>query len=200
MALLTKAKFASLANMASRKLAIYIQRRKVVVDADSGMIDPADQTNVAFLEKHGGVNREVRIKPSVSIEDDAIDESDPETAEDGLMSLSESQREYQHWKAVKQQTLAELDKLKILKLKGDVIPTEPIEGLIFHFKQAVLTQNKITLQAFLSEIGHKYDITPDDMAHYKGYYVNLLNRSAEEANQTFIDGLGSVLAEYSVKK
>jgi hypothetical protein len=219
MAKYTKKEFADMTGQTTKTLSVYAMPKngKVIYDA-SGMVDMDNLTNQAFLAKHGhkaGQVKEVKrrvpqqrfispIQPTLSESYDDIELVAPNNekpAVDGsVRSLSQSEQEYQHYRALNTQLAAELNALKILKLKGDVIPTEPIESLIFQFKQSVLTQNKITMQRFLSEIGHKYDITPEDMAHYRGYYVNLLNQSAEEANTNFIDSLGGVLAEFAVKK
>lgn len=101
---------------------------------------------------------------------------------------------------VKREKEIEKLKLEIEKKRGEVIPVAPIEVLVFQFKQHILTQGKLTYEAFLNEIGHKYSITSDDMAEYRKYFINNLNNSMLRATENFKKGLESALTEYAAKR
>lgn len=205
MAKLSKQEFAAQTGQTTKTLATYIGRGKVVVNK-KGEIDTTNEVNKQFIAIHAW---KVPTKPGAiklpEPDDETPDTDTPETEEtttsDGkIPNIAVSEKRYKYELANKTEAAAILDRLKIKKLRGDVIPVAPIELLIFQFKQYTLTQQKITYEKFLNEIGHKYSITAEDMAYYRGFFTKACNDCVEEATKAFIRDLGSVLADYTIKK
>jgi hypothetical protein len=97
------------------------------------------------------------------------------------------------------------EEIKLLRIKhekaiGEVIPVAPMEPLVYQYQQYILTQNRIAFEKFLILIGHKNDISGEDMADYRGKYIVLLNNAISEANSLFRGDLGKHLSEFTVKK
>jgi hypothetical protein len=216
MALLSKKEFAAQILKSTKWLSNYITRQQVVV-RDDGKIDTTNATNKAFLEKFGYAKQlltapavqetepQPSAKPKTALKL-VLNAEDDETVNipginwDLILQYDKGIRLKTHNEAIKKEKEIEKLDLEIKKKQGEVVPVAPIEVLIFQFKQVVLTQSKTTYEAFLTEIGHKYEITGEDHAYYRSYYINLLNKSVEEATTIFLQDLGTVLNDFSVKR
>lgn len=220
MALLTKKEFAGQTGQTTKTLATYIGRKKVIARKD-GLIDTNNETNKAFIAayawkapvKNGHLPPAEQktaqvLEPIVAgIADEDDDDEAPQPADgadapegDTVLPIRTSEKRYKHYLAEKTKTAKELDELKIKKLRGDVIPVAPIEALIFRFKQHMLVQQKITYEGFLNEVGHKYAVSAEDMAYYRGLFIKKLNAATEDATKDFLKGLDVALSEFAVKK
>lgn len=219
MALLTKKDFADSCGMETKKLSVYIQRRKVKA-MDNGLIDTNDELNKSFMIIHSGKERVAKVakepkgrkprantlntipQPQIQREEIWIEPGieDEELDENGIPALHVSEKAYKHYLSLKTKASEELERLKIEKLKGDVVPTQPIETLVFQFKQYTLTQQKIAYESFLNEITHKYSITGEDMAYYRSFFIKALNNAVLSATDLFVKDLGTTLGQYSVRK
>lgn len=199
--------------MTTAKLSVYIGRHKVVVVDD--LIDPKNATNVAFLTKHGGIPEVKTGKPKATkstlavqediteeseIEDDDFDVPSSNSVPGKIMGLVASEKLYQHNRALKAGKAAELDELKIARLKGDVLPVAPIKTLVFKFKQGLLTKQKLAFASILNEIKQKYELTTVDMAHYIGLATKAANAAEIDATAEFIRDLDDTLIAYTVKR
>jgi hypothetical protein len=216
MALLTKKEFAGLCGQSTKWLASYLGRGKAVA-GESGMLDTDNPLNKAFLEKHGKVVATVENKPKperVNLppmpvgavpdypdEDYTGDDAGALSLFDGkIPALHVSERKLKHLDTVKRaKEIARLE-LDIEKKRGEVVPVDPIEVLVFKYKQTILTQMKLCYEAFLNEISHKYTIAGDDMAQYRNYFITHLNSSVVAADDNFLKELDVTLNEFSVKK
>lgn len=213
MALLSKKEFAQLCMWETKQLSVYIGRGQVVVRGDK-MIDTNEDKNVAFLEKYG-YSKAVLATPAEPKPEKAkepprqapqlvtVDLGDGEQSTidlSNIPSYQDSERLLKYLDTEKRQKEIEKLQLDIEKKQGEVIPVAPIEQLVFQFKQYTLTQGKIAYEKFLTEIGHKYSITPDDLAYYRGFFIKQLNTATTEATEAFNRDMDIVLNEFSVKK
>jgi hypothetical protein len=212
MALLTKKDFAAKTGQTTKTLSTYIGRGKVKAE-DNGLIDTNNELNKSFMIIHSGKEAKERKarantlnaipQPQIPREETWIDPDgleDNEFDENGIPALHVSEKAYKHYLSLKTKASEELERLKIEKLKGDVVPTQPIETLVFQFKQYTLTQQKIAYESFLNEIAHKYSITGEDMAYYRSFFIKSLNNAVLSATDLFVKDLGTTLGQYSVKK
>ena len=207
MALVTKVVFSEMCGMGTGNMANNKKRGKVVYE-DNGLIDTCNSINKSFLVKHSSKAEKVKISKPEKVKQipreetfiEPVESEDSDVNENGIPAIHISDARYKHALARKTEAGEELERLKIEKLKGDVIPTAPIETLIFQFKQYTLTQQKIANEAFLNEITHKYSITNADMAYYRGFFIKGLNNAVKAATSLFLKDLESTLQLYSVKK
>jgi hypothetical protein len=209
MAKYTKKEFAEKCGMATNALSVYInpKRGQVVLDED-GLVDTDNETNRRFLEKNrtkksiktDPVPTIASLPPNQAESDDNLLEIEINGVKVKIPSYEKSEQVVKYFDALKRDKEIQKLDLDIQKKAGEVIPTDPIETLIFQFKAQILNHDKITMQSFLNEISHKYSITSDDTAYFKGYYVRLLNNAVEEATKSFIEGLDRSLREFSVKR
>ena len=213
MALLSKKEFAGQTGQTTKTLATYVTRKKVVVRKD-GLIDTNNETNRAFIAAHGWkepvkgghLPKDVVTETSAAskkvvkgvVNDSQEEPGDADTEE--LMPISKSERHYKHYQALKTEAEERLAHLKIKKLQGDVVPVDPIEQLIFRYKQHMLTEQKAIFEAFLNEIAHKYSITGEDIAMYKGIIIKKLNDGVQDATRNTLRELDVVLNEFTIKR
>lgn len=221
MALLTKKEFAGQTGQTTKTLATYIGRKKVVVRKD-GLIDTNNATNRDFIAakawqepvKNGHMASEEQqaakvLEPMMT----QIANSDDEPTADGgtpgptvapdadtVLPIKLSEKRYKHYLAEKTKTAKELDELKIKKLQGEVIPVAPIEALVFRYRQHILTKQKLTYENFLNEVAHKYGMSSEDMAFYRGEFIKKLNAAEQMAMDEFLQGLDRALNEFTIKK
>lgn len=206
MALVSKREFAELCGKQTKWLSNYIGRGQVIV-GDNDLIDTKDDKNAAFLQRHGASSVPIIVAPApqkkgknplqgLKVTDDEGNEVDM----DAVPDMKTSERLLKHLDAEKRKR--EIIKLELdnQKKQGEVVPVEPIGHLVFQFKQYILTQQKITYERFLDEVSHKYSITPEDMAQYRGHFIKALNQSMIEATENFTSNLESILKEYTVKR
>lgn len=219
MAHLTKKEFAAKTGQTTKTLSTYILRHKVTVE-DNGLIDTTLEINKAFMGVHSAKAdlkssvappivipvenvlssvKASRRKEITQVADDG-DEEENQEDENGIPALFISEKRLKHAQAKKTEAAEELDRLRIEKLKGDVVPTEPIEILIFQFKQYLLTQQKIGYESFLNEITQKYSISSADMAFYRSFFIKAINNSMADASELFVKDLEGTLAAFSIKK
>ncbi len=203
MPIYSKKEFAALTGQTTKTLATYIGRNKVVANSQ-GFIDTSNETNAAFYEIYSAkLNQKEEPKPQIPREETFIEPRLPQDSppeDNGIPSLIVSDKRYKHALAKKTEADEEKRRLEIEKLKGEVVPTAPIEVLVFQFKQYSITQQKITYEAFLNEITHKYNISSSDMAYYRSFFIKQINDAMVSATQDFQRDLGTILSEYSVKR
>jgi hypothetical protein len=187
-------------------------RSKVVKTAD-GCIDTFNEVNAAYLAKNKGradnppPSPTPKSKPSKKAAPSEPDEEDEESdteaivlGKDGLMTLTKSEKVYQHARALKNQKDVEIRDMEIAKMKGEVIPSAPIATIVYQLKQYWLTQAKIAFEKALVEIGHKYELESEDLAFYRGNNTKLLNDAMTASSLDFSNNLENILSQFSLKK
>lgn len=143
---------------------------------------------VDMQEEQGGADE------SDDFEDDELPDKE------GVLGVKKNLKRRLHYQAEKLKTAKELDELKIRKLQGDLVPVEPLEQVIFRFKQGMLTGQKTVFEGFLNEVAHKYAMSAEDIAYYRGYFIKKLNGLMDEVTDNAVDDLDIVLNEFTVKR
>jgi hypothetical protein len=215
MALLSKKEFAQRVGKDTKWLANYIGRGKVVCKkvGDKELIDTTNDKNKTFLEQYELTPFTASIIPPTQPDDyhtkklQQIMDAPPDEESGMLLVDLNNIPPYQFSERLLKYLDTEKRKREIEKLehdnekkRGEVVPVEPIETLVFQFKQFILTQQKITYEKFLNEITHKYNIDAEDMANYRGFFIAELNASMKEASDNFVDSLDATLNEFTIKK
>jgi hypothetical protein len=202
MALLSRKEFEAMCGLKGKHFSTYKNRGKIVV-LENGMIDTADALNASFIQKTATHISQLPPEP--------ITEAKPFqlTLPDGagttvdltrIPAYSTSETLLKYLDTQKREEEIKKLRLDLEKKRGEVVPVEPLDHLIFRFKQYILTQQKITNEAFLNEVTHKYTVTPEDMAYFRGFFIKGLNAAITEATEAFLRDLDTVLSEFSVKK
>jgi hypothetical protein len=200
--LYTKKQFAELTNKSTRELSVYISRVKVIVVND--LIDPSNDTNKAFLMKFGGEKTlKTPPKPQKQVDEDFgedFPETDDSPDESGINPLQISDKRYKHFLAQKTERAAELDRIRIEKVKGILVPSAPIIPIFLRHNQYIMQEQKNADEEILSSFAHKYDITSEDVAHFRGEQVKRRNAAATRAAEMSVKNIENTINGYSEKK
>lgn len=224
MAILTKQEVAEATGQTTRSLSVYIKRKKLPVinkGANKGMVDTKDRAWVEFISMYGWKGKDgntVAAKPTPQLkhqpqpqepEDDTdftdfgIDEdveTDHDTTGGKLMELPKSDKMYKHFLAVKTQRAAELDKIKIEKLKGIVIPSAFIQPVFLQHNQYILTEQKNADEEMLTAMKQKYDITGEDLAWIRGEWTKRRNQAVNKAVDSSLKSVDTIISNFSEKR
>jgi len=198
MAKYTKKDFAALTKETTKTLSIYKQRGKVVYDVD-GMIDTDNPVNHSFLVSHSQktevkqIPREETYKPVGVEPDNDIDEED----ENGILPLHISDKRYKHFLAKKTERAAELDQIKIEKLKGIVIPSELVKPVFLQHNVFVVNEIKIMMDEELRAVAKAYDIPASKVADIKGRWTEGINSSIRKATQLSVKAVDSIVNDFA---
>ena len=208
MAYLSKKEFAEVCILKTKDLSNYIKRGKVIVRTDE-LIDTDTDVNKAFIE-----NRRAKMDVALADPEIASDKpgasrrmgqilggDKPEKVDDtGLMSVVIADRHYKHHLAIKTERAAELDRLKIEKAKGIVVPSEPIIPIFLQHNQHILQEQKNADEEMLSLFAHKYGISSADTAHIRGEWVKRRNAAVQKATDATKKAIPALINDYSEKR
>ncbi len=210
MALLSKREFAASTGQNTKTLATYIGRKKVIVNK-KGQIDTNNEVNKTFIamkawrkmDKSMPADAAAAIEnesPAINLPKIRSKKTDSDEDYELIPDIITSEKRYKHALAQKTEAQHELDLLKIEKLKGDVIPSGPIEQIVYQRQKYWVDHAKIAFEKALMEISHKYELTSEDMAYYRGQNTKLINDAVLSSAMEFSNNLTNIISEFTVKK
>lgn len=208
MALLTKKEFAGLCDIATKNLATYILRKKVVARED-GLIDTADEKNKAFLQKYAKAKTEAA--PQITIPEPSKEEEGTiqvNLGDGGQLVLDlknipqykDSERLLKYLDTLKRQREVEKLELENAKKKGEVIPSELIQPLFMQHNQSLITEYKNATDEIVRTIKKKKDLNANEEAEIKGQLVQIVNTAMEKATTMTIKGLDNIINDFKDKR
>lgn len=205
----TKRQFADLINDQTKNLSQYIKRGKVIVE-ENGLINDMNATNISFLLTRKG--KKQPIKQQIPREETYVasapfkigpanddEDSEMELDKNGIPEVSVSDKIYKHWLAKKTESAAEIDRIKIDKMKGMVIPSELIKPLFQQHNQSILAEFKNMMDEQLRFIAKQYDLNIVQVSEIKGKWVEGLNSAICRAKTVTIKGIDNIINNYSEK-
>lgn len=199
--------------MKTNALSVYIKRKQVAVDAE-GMLDPTSTKNLLFIRRHGGLKKTPEAKKAAASiprrkrekdeERDPLldDDEEPEDAgeEDnslgGIMSEIRADKEYKHWRALKNKGAVELAELEIAKKKGEYMAADLVKSLFRQHNQSVLMEMKNMIDAELRYMAKQFDMPLDKVAEIKGRLIKALNDATDEAKKTTTRSIENIINDY----
>lgn len=218
MPLYSKKEFSDLCNKPTNWLSVYITRGKVNVNAE-GLIDTTDAHNRDFLLRYANV---APSKQTYTIPDDYAEADDPvvtsstaskkdKPAAGGATKTKQSGGEDQGTrfavelqlkKAQRDKALQEieLNKLKLEKQRGEVIPTELVRNVITVLAKTNLSSFKNATESVLTVISAKYKISGEDMAMFRSQIISSTNEANKEAAVSAKKMVKNIVEEYTKKK
>lgn len=208
MALLTAEELAGQTGQTIKTLATYRGRGKVVRNK-KGLYDTANAVNAAFIANHGwktptkaGHKAPAPVKTTEGDDDLAPEDSESSYEPDstGINTLQVSDKRYKHFLAQKTERAAELDRIRIEKLKGILVPSAPLIPIFLRHNQYILQEQKNADEEILTMYAHKYDITPEDMASFRGEQVKRRNAAAQRAAEMSERNIEQTINDFSEKK
>lgn len=223
MPLYSKKDFADLCFTTTSDLSNYIRRGKVVVsvvgegDAKQELIDSSNELNAAFYVKR----QSHQVKKTAISGLPGGDKNISDHQESGKEKVKEQKKEPppkfefspelgttmteqirteadQKLRNVEKTTLdIELQKLKIDKMRGEVIPTQLVTDLIRSFSKQIVIDFRNGAENLLIEITKKTGLTDNDVASLRGSFIEIINAAVNEAIEATDKGLDHIVDEYS---
>jgi hypothetical protein len=99
----------------------------------------------------------------------------------------------------KEQTI-ELNKLKIAKLSGEVIPTDLVRIIFAQHFRSVSNAFNNAADNYISVIIAKFNGKKDDVAFIRGELINVVNEAIKDAIAESKHHVGNIVSEYSSKR
>lgn len=206
--IVSKKDFALSCGLKTNRLAIYIQRGKVIVEGE--MIDDENEINRGFRTRClNKPKRQVEpvIKsqitplseqpaPSKNRENEAFPRENTTITDRALkkMDLDAEKKQKEIERLDQEMRLARLQEEKFL---GKLIPTDMVKNLFAqHFKSVTLTF-KQAADLIAIEFGKKAKIARNDQAELRGTMVTIINRAIEDGITESKRTLAHIVHEYS---
>ena len=199
--------------MKTNALSVYIRRKQLNVGPE-GMLDPTTTKNLLFIRRHGGQKKTEEEKQAHAAkprrqkekerERDPLLDDDEETEETGeednsiggIMSEIRADKEYKHWRALKNKGAVELAELEIAKKKGEYISADLVKALFRQHNQSVLMEMKNMIDAELRYMAKQFDMPLDKVAEIKGRLIKALNDATDEAKKATTRSIENIINDY----
>ena len=223
MAKFTAKEFYTLCGIAKGNFYTYKKREKIHVGED-GKVDSTHPVNAEFMNKRV-MNKHTVPKPvDVATPVPVVVASKPKPIKRSKAEVKASQEEasrqqkrqddsdaqathkYNLDRQIKEADLEakeqviELNKLKIAKLSGDVIPTQLVLDVFAqHFKSITISMHQ-GCDNFLMVIAKMTSMKKADVAKIRGELIDIVNESVRDGVQDSKDSIKNIVGEYSDKR
>lgn len=192
----------------TKDLSNYAKRGNVVV-RDDGQIDTLEDKNRAFLQKRHAKMDKALADPEIindtpkahtRMKQILSGNTEDDYDADGIMSVTASEKKYKHFLAVKTERAAELDRLKIEKAKGIMVPSELIQPVLLQHNQSITTAFKNGGEELLRMISKKRGLTGAELAYYRGEFVQIINTAIANATSASVAAVKNIISEHSERR
>jgi hypothetical protein len=193
MALHSRKSFCNLLSISQAYLKVNLDRGKIVLNKDN-YIDDENPTNATFIQIRQNSNKKEEKELPKSKENDEKNETSSGTSRYKIeLEIKQKQRD----KLIQE---IELNRIKIEKLNGEVIPAEIIKPVFLQHNQHLLMSMKNADDEMLSIFGHKYSLALEDIAWIRGEWTKKRNTAITEATNASIKAVDVIVADFSVKR
>lgn len=199
MAVYSKKEFADKCGMPTKNLAVYVQRKQLVIKKD-GTIDGNNDKNRVFLEKRLAKGKVKAAKASVpQVKTNA--EEDEEFLEDaGIPSLTVSTQRLKFLDAQKREIEIKKQEFDLAKKRGEVIPTELMKPVVLQHNQSIVVEFKNAVDEVIRIIAKRKALTVKEVAEIKGESIKAINDAMARATTVTVNNIEQVLADYKNKR
>lgn len=208
---------------------MYIKRGKILVNED-GLIDDKEPLNQLFVEKRKDKKEEKKQsqpkvngnlknrKPSNTkvIDREVVNSISDRTPKPEIRKAQSSRQKgsisegtqltldldlrTKEAEFEKKQQEIELNRLKIAKLKGDVIPTDLVKVVFGQHFKSVTTAFHQGADGFISTVAKRAGIEKAEIATLRGELIEIVNQAVKDAVQDSKSSINNIVREYSVKR
>jgi len=215
----TRREFSDLCGIEAKALAVYVGRKKVILN-ENGEVDTALPMNLAFLEKRTGKTETPPVVPEPQKKKNRIVTTP--TPKEPITIRKERALRNKHGKtdeekeqlntnfeidnAIKRLELekkeqeVELNKLKIAKLQGDVIPTELVKVVFSQHFKSVTNAFHQGADNFITEITKMLSLDREQMVKLRAELVEIINTAVTDSIEESKESINNIQQEYSQKR
>ena len=215
-------------DLTSGNLSNYIKRGKVVLEADGVTIDSDNPVNKLWINSRLGkgnakqsLNSGKKGRPTKeparkdytikAPKGDFAKFIDAEVEKIPVLDLDDPEQIandiFKYEVLLKQQKALNAEKDGVLKQHeidkrtGRVIPSAPIIPVIKQHNMFILTTMKVAFESVLTEMGHKYEISSEDVAMLRASIVDRCNIAMRDATEMTKEALKDIIDSFiTVKK
>ena len=187
----SKKEFSNLCGIKTKALSVYIARAKVILD-DNELIDDTHPANLDFMERHKNKNGKV-IKPKV------VSEPDDEVAKERLVYVQDQRKKLKIDMEARQNEV-ELQKIKIQRQRGEMIPTDSVKQVFDLHSESIKSAYVEASDNVIVVMGQRKGFTAEDIAHVRKQFVGIVNRAVDGAIKGTQAALDALVDEFSVKR
>lgn len=199
MAIYSKKEFAEKCNMPTKNLAVYVQRKQIVL-GKKGTIDDTNEVNRLFLQKREAKGK-VKAARKALTQVKTNDEEDAEEMEDaGIPSLTVSTQRLKHLDALKRENEIKKQEFELAKKKGEVIPIELMKPVVTQHNQSIVVEFKNAVDEIIRIISKRKSLSIEEIAEIKGESVQAINGAIGRATTVTVSSIDKVLVDYKNKR
>lgn len=215
----TRREFSDLCGIEANALAVYVGRKKVILN-ENGEVDTALPMNLAFLEKRTGKTETPPIvvsepkrksrttttptpkEPIPIRKERALRNKHGKTDEEKeqLNTNFEMDNAIKRLELEKKEQEVELNKLKIAKLQGDVIPTELVKVVFSQHFKSVTNAFHQGADNFITEITKMLSLDREQMVKLRAELVEIINTAVTDSIEESKESLRNIQDEYSQRR
>ena len=188
MTIYTKKEFAVACGIETKRLSVYISRKKVIILSDD-KIDGEDPRNKFFLEKN---KTKSLAGPEV-----AVIKKDIDSQKEDYASLDLKKTAAQVEKLEQEVRLL---RLKEEKLKGVVVPSELIKPVFLQHNQSIITEVHNNSREFTRVFSKKHSLNVNDVAEMSGELIKWFNSDINKATILSVKSIDNIVNDYSEKR
>lgn len=133
-------------------------------------------------------------------EDYRYPDGEDEIDEDGIPSLLTSEKRLKYHDVIKRQKEIQKLELDIEKKKGEVIPSGLVMPILTRQNMSMVTAFKNACDAIIIKYTKIRDLTVNEIADIRSYFLEAINESSEKANIETEKALSSIIDNYSEKR
>lgn len=174
----------------------YLKRGKVTQRED-GLFDDQDEKNSLFYATRKKADS--FENPKHNIQTAPAEESKPVSPkiESPLVEMEKKKKQLEIDKL--EQDLR-LNRIRELKLTGEVVPTDQIQNLFTQHTKSIINRFHQAGDNLITEISKKKSLSPDEVAELRFELVNIINKSTMDAIQDSLKQVDYIQQEYSQKR
>lgn len=197
MALWELKEFASRCGVKPAYIQQYYKRGKITQRPD-GLFDDQDEKNSLFMATRKKADLFDSQKPNNILTVQAEESKpNPPKIENPLVEMEKKKKQLEIDKL--EQDLR-LNRIRELKLTGEVVPTDQIQSLFTQHTKSIINRFHQAGDNLITEIAKKKALSPDEVADLRFDLVNIINKSTMDAIQDSLKQVDFIQQEYSQKR
>lgn len=219
----TRGEFSRLCGISENAVRTYVGRGKIFI-GDDGLIDNTMIVNAGFYAKRIAAQKEKQALPVQPVQDaqqvsapksttnkvkeqpkltkkeiNKIQAKEDKRAEDAVVAWN-LDRQIKEAELEAKEQMIELNKLKIAKIRGDVIPTDLVNVVFSQHFKSITTAFHQGADNFISEISKISGLSREDMARIRGELIDIVNLAVADGVKMSIESVDAIVNEYSQKR
>lgn len=197
----SKKEYLELCGIEHAYLSVNLSRGKVVLN-ENDEIDTSEPINAKFTEKRIAALK----KKALNISAEKVEEAKPKkranaakvpdrekTAKSFDLDTIKKELEIEE-----KETSIAINKIKLDKLNGVVIPTDLVTVIFSQHTKSITTAFHQAAENFVVDLAASYGVTKKDIAKMRGELIDIVNQAVKESLEDSRKGINNIVDEYAI--